>query len=274
MLSRTRTGAVAGLIAAVAMTATPSAAAELPAAPVSAQFGSFHEGFEQSRYDSDTEIAQRHRRWGRWSRRGRHHRHNRIDGGDVLAGVLILGGIAAIASAANNNDQRERVYRRDRNYDRDYDRDYDRNYDRRETRAGTGNSGLDNAAEQCVSRIERDVRVDTVDGVNRTAQGWTVTGSLYNGEAFVCQIDENGSISSIDYGGLRGSSLRGSSYEQGDAVRARGDDRQWSDANYADARRAIGTPDYSPDAEPLPAYPGGPLPGDEDARRIDGDLGG
>ncbi len=51
-------------------------------------------------------------RWGGWG--GRHH-HDGIDAGDVIAGVLILGGIAAIASAASNSNkakqQREREYR-------------------------------------------------------------------------------------------------------------------------------------------------------------------
>lgn len=38
-------------------------------------------------------------------RLGRHH-HDRVDAGDVLAGILIIGGIAAIASAASNNKQK------------------------------------------------------------------------------------------------------------------------------------------------------------------------
>ena len=43
-----------------------------------------------------------------WGGGGRHwHRDRGIDGGDVLAGLLIFGGIAAIASAASkSNDSR------------------------------------------------------------------------------------------------------------------------------------------------------------------------
>lgn len=41
-----------------------------------------------------------------------------IDAGDVAAGVLILGGIAAIAAATSNNDNR--YERRNARYDRDY----------------------------------------------------------------------------------------------------------------------------------------------------------
>ena len=39
--------------------------------------------------------------WGRGGWGGRHHHDDGIDGGDVFAGLLILGGIAAIASAAS-----------------------------------------------------------------------------------------------------------------------------------------------------------------------------
>ncbi|MFL0356240.1 hypothetical protein ACI5KX_07135 [Erythrobacter sp. GH1-10] len=261
MLSKTRLGALSGLAAALSMTATPAAAADLPSAPESS---SIYAQFDQSRYDGDTDIAERHRRWGR---HGWYRHRNRVDAGDVLAGVLIIGGIAAIASAASNNDRRDR--------ERDYRRvrDYDRDYDRRTTRRSTSGSGLDNAVDQCVSRIERDVRVDSVDNVSRTGDGWFVTGSLFNGTGFTCEIDNNGRISDIDYGGFQGSS-----YEPGAVNRAQGNDTQWSDARYAAARQSVGqsvgSQSPSPSAEQLPAYPGGPLPGEEYPGDIDGDLGG
>ena len=45
------------------------------------------------------------RDWG-W---GGHHRHrDRVDAGDIIAGVLILGGIAAIASAASRYSRSRR----------------------------------------------------------------------------------------------------------------------------------------------------------------------
>ena len=67
--------------------------------------------------ESDT-IAE-HRR----HRRHRHYRHRRggVDAGDVIAGVLILGGIAAIADAASKNNRRER---RDERYDPRYEPRY------------------------------------------------------------------------------------------------------------------------------------------------------
>lgn len=258
MLSTSRTGALAGLIAAVSMTATPVAAAESQAIPtVAPTFADL----DYTSYDSEAETVQNHR-WYRY----RGHRRG-VDAGDVLAGVLIIGGIAAIANAAEKNNRRDREYRRDRDYDRDYER---RDYDRR----SDAGSGLDNAVDMCVRRIERDVRVDTVDGVDRTGEGWQVNGTLYNGDGFTCRIDNNGRISDVDYGGYRGSSYDGDEGAMQD-VRSTGDDGQWSDARYTEARRALGP--QSPDnaqAEQLPAYPGGPLPGEEYPGDVDGDLDG
>ena len=47
-----------------------------------------------------TPVLARDWGWGGGGGYGRHHRHHdRVDAGDIFAGVLILGGIAAIASA-------------------------------------------------------------------------------------------------------------------------------------------------------------------------------
>ena len=269
MLSKSRTGAMAGLIAAVSMTATPAAAAQTGAAPSQIGGSAIYAGFDHGTYDSDTDVAHSHR----WYRYGR-HRH-RVDAGDVLAGVLIIGGIAAIANAASKNDRRYRDndYRRDRDYDRDYDRrDNDRrDYDRR----SDAGSGLDNAVNMCVQRIERDVRVDTVDGVDRDGEGWRVNGTLFNGDNFNCRIDNNGRISDVDYGGSRGDTDDGDEGGGGyEPASTTGDDGQWNDARYIEARRSIGP--QSPDtatSEQLPAYPGGPLPTEEYPEDADGNLG-
>lgn len=259
----TRLGAFAGMLAAISMTASPAAAAELTASPVSG--GSAYSNFDHSAYDGDYESAERHR----WRRHGwyDYHRHRRVDAGDVIAGVLILGGIAAIANAAS----RDRDYRyRDRDYRyrdyRDY-RDRDDRYrdyrdDYRRDQRPARDSGLDSAVDQCVDRIERDRRVETVDGVNRTSDGWVVVGDLASGVAFTCRIGNDGRIADIDYDGASGANYSPASQNQ------------WSDERYREARRAAGV--QSPDAEsdPRPAYPGGPLPGEEYAEEVDGDIGG
>ena len=88
-----------------------------------------------------------------------------IDAGDVVAGALIIGGIAAIASAAS----KER---------------YGDGYRYRESRYGHGNSRA--AVERCVRAVERDARragyrfaeVTQIRDVDRERRGWEVTGRL------------------------------------------------------------------------------------------------
>src|SRR5262245_40287131 len=56
--------------------------------------------------------------------RGWHRHGDGIDGGDVVAGLLIFGGIAAIAAAASSKSNKDRQARQDDRY-RDYpDSDY------------------------------------------------------------------------------------------------------------------------------------------------------
>lgn len=255
MAHHTRIGAIAAALATASLTITPAYAA--PLAPHTGSVSPYAGDFSAAQYEADN--TQYHRRY-------RGYRRNRIDGGDVLAGVLILGGIAAIASAASNsNERREREERRREYEQRRYD---DRRYDdnRRSNPRSSDGSGIDNAVSICLAEIEQDVRVDSVDGATRNASGWMVSGTLFNGSGFTCQIDNNGRISNVDFGGFSGAS-----YSEGEEAPG-----QWSEARYADARAAMGRqePDMAriettdpsavdDDLGPQPAYPGGPLPGEE-----------
>ena len=253
MAQTTRFAAISGMAAALSMAATPVAAADLPIAAPKAPVATY------GVFDKDAVNAERHRRY-------RHYRHrHRVDAGDVIAGVLIIGGIAAIASAASKNSRNERYRDRDYRYrDRDYrNRDY-RYQERRGDSRYSGGRGIDNAVERCISRIERDVRVDSVDSVDRTGEGWRVAGSLYNGDRFTCRIGSDGRVEDIDYGGLAASQPV--------------EDNQWSDDRYRAAWNDLDSGKLSApqQAQPVqaqgtqaqPAYPGGPLPGEE----VDGDL--
>lgn len=88
-----------------------------------------------------------------------------ISTGDVIVGALIIGGIAAIASAGS----KER---------------YHDGYRYRENRYGHGNSRA--AIERCVAAVERDARragyrsaqVTSIRDVDRERRGWEVTGRL------------------------------------------------------------------------------------------------
>ena len=179
----------------------PAAAVELPR--VSDHAASAYEG----------EVAQNHR-WGRGWRR------DRVDAGDVLAGVLILGSVAAIASAASkDNDREERVppppYRDD-------------SYGYQSNNYESDGRGLDRAVDMCVGEVERGQdRVETVDGANRTGEGWTVSGALEGGAGFTCRIDNMGRIRAIDIGGER-------------AAFEPADNNQYADDVYAHAREAQG----------------------------------
>lgn len=165
----------------------------------------------------------------------RHYDRDRggVSVGDVIAGALIIGGIAAVASAASRND-------------RGYYRDDDYRYDR----AGYGNGynygyrgNPRQAVEQCVYAAERyasqrygradvtDIRqvrdtrygyevrgriaVDTRRGDWRQGdgyygsgwggdyRGWNQSMRGYDSGSFKCQV-ERGRVVDIDMNGVRG----------------------------------------------------------------------
>lgn len=223
------------LMAAASLVATPAQAAELRAPTM-------HLPIEAApAWDPGDDQAANHRHY-----RYR-HRRDRVDAGDVIAGVLILGGIAAIASAAKNSQSRYR----DRDWRYPDPRRGDWRYGAEDAR------GIDRAVSMCVDAIERDARVETVDNVSRSARGWEVTGSLYNGQGFACSIGEDGRIEAVDYGTdrlpYRGSGAdTGATYADDEVA----EDRQYDDDYYAAARARS-------DTAARPAYPGGPLPGED-----------
>ena len=215
------------VLAALSLTAVPAAAAELPTArhaPIAAtgHYGPYYGGG-----------------WG-----GR-YRHRRGSGaGDVLAGVLILGTIAAVASAASKSAQQRRGYPDRTPYP-----------DRRGDYRPQGPQGLEGAADLCMREVERNARAREVTRVERSASGWLVTGAMADGAAFSCSIGADGRIDRVDVGG------RAQGYD--------GADRQYDDERYRSARGDVDATidsgaDVQLDTGPQPAYPGGPLPGEED----------
>jgi hypothetical protein len=104
---------------------------------------------------------------GGWGDRGRGH--DGIDAGDVIAGALVIGGIAAIASASSDN----RGYRGGRygHYDDDY---------------GYRNNGYGSrtAVDQCVRAAQRQAgrygwaRVTDVTSIDRVRGGYEVRGRI------------------------------------------------------------------------------------------------
>ena len=141
--------------------------------------------------------------WGRYR-----HRHHDIDAGDVFAGLLVIGGIAAIAAAASNkNKDRERDYRYPEPDYREPSGRYGGYPEPRERRdsyggAGASSSEIGEAVDRCVAEAERgDKRVDGVDSVWRDGEGWRVDGRMDDGRDFSCSLDRDGRIRKLTVGG-------------------------------------------------------------------------
>lgn len=153
-------------------------------------------------------------------------RNDGISAGEIIAGAVILGGIAAIASSAS----------KDRGYDRRYNDDY--RYDQRNYRGGYNNNyGRGNpraAVEQCVRVAElnaqragyRFANVTDIRDVDDKRNGWRVKGRIdvqgqrgYSNRydrydrydrgrradsgSFTCDISR-GRVVGLDYNGVRG----------------------------------------------------------------------
>jgi len=107
-------------------------------------------------------------------------RDDGIGAGEIIAGALVIGGIAAIASAASN----------DRGYDRGYDRyGYDDAYARygyRDRNDYNRRGNPRSAVEMCVRAAERDAsrysygraKVTDIRDIDRKNGGYTVKGRI------------------------------------------------------------------------------------------------
>ena len=126
----------------------------------------------------------------------RHYdRDNGIDAGDIIAGVAIIGGIAAIASAIGDND----------------DDRYDRRYGTYGSGYGYGEGQAVNACRYEAARYGRgEVRITDVD--RRGSRSYRVRGVIdnyggynrgydrygYDRIGFECDARENGRITDFD----------------------------------------------------------------------------
>ena len=216
-----RLSATAAFAAAVSLVATPVAALDLPrSGPTEVRVG----------YDADAESVAHGRRWG--------HR-DRVDAGDIIAGVLILGGIAAVASAASRS--REPVDPYPSRYPYPEDPRY------RESQRGWESSGLEGAVDMCVAEVERErARVVSVDSASRGVGGWFVSGEVEGDALFTCRIDNDGRIQDVEIGSDRVSysaqEADGAGYGDpyGDDFAADAVDAQYEDEVYLRARADLG----------------------------------
>lgn len=135
--------------------------------------------------------------WNGWGH-NRHRRHrDRIDGGDVLLGIGLLVGIAAIADAASKSDRKDRAPQRypdnypsnDDGYDRGYDGGYDNAGPADDYRSDSaGRNDVSSAVQTCSSAAEQRAndRVSGIGSVDRDGNGWRVEGDLSGGKRFTC----------------------------------------------------------------------------------------
>jgi hypothetical protein len=141
------------------------------------------------------EARHRHGGWG-------HRHHDRIDAGDVIGGLLIIGTIAAIASAASK-DRRDRDERYDPPY-REQDRRAVPNYDpgddddAPQTVAYGRGEAEARAADACSWAVEGemggDARVDDISETRADGDSWHVAGTASDGggdvRRFECSFRE------------------------------------------------------------------------------------
>jgi hypothetical protein len=185
-LTKSKLAAATALAAAFSMVATPAYAAELPR--VSGQVQT---------WDPDALNAEG---------RGRHGGHHDdwddddwdVDGDDILAGVLILGGIAAISAIAGGGRNREESYPEPAPYPEDID------YQPPARDESYRSGGMGQAVDVCVAEVEAGRGpVGSVDRASRAGEGWYVAGALDEGTPFQCWIDGSGRVTDIEAGDYR-----------------------------------------------------------------------
>ena len=144
-----------------------------------------------------------------------------IDAGDIIAGALVIGGIAAVASSIGNNRGYDRTYGGP--YYGDYNNRYNNGYGYDYNRYGNSRQ----AVQQCVNAAQRSAygaRVTDIRSIDRKRDGYRVKGTVvvnergsgwgrdynyrysgrnYDQGKFTCDV-RYGRVVDLDYSGLRG----------------------------------------------------------------------
>jgi len=131
-----------------------------------------------------------------------------IDGGDILAGALIIGGIAAVAAAASDSND-DRYGRNDR---------YDNRRNSGQVSQREAVNMCASAAEQTAARYNYGSRAEVYDirDVDREKRGFEVKGRIavqergrnyrsnqWDEGKFTCDV-RGGRVVDIDFSGIRG----------------------------------------------------------------------
>ena len=150
------------------------------------------------------EVVRDHGSRGGWGGGWHGHDDDGFSAGDVIAGLLVIGGIAAIASAANKSDRQTppREYPDHRDGAPQYTEGRGSVGPGAEATGVGGPGSIDAAVDTCVDEVERAQEpVDTVDSANNAGDGWHVEGHLRSGQPFACRVTRDGQIRSLTVDG-------------------------------------------------------------------------
>lgn len=191
-LLASRSARLAAILASVSLVSTPALAASLPAPSAPQAVAAPVAGW------SPSADVMHDRGWGR-------HRHDDdgIDGGDILAGILLIGGIAAIASAVSNSSKRKQAVQPQ--YDTPQPAPQQQAPAYREPSPkqtwdeSAKMSRLDDAADACVDAVSHHAEVDHVYTVDPSGSGYRVAGDFTSGESFSCAVNGD-RVENVHYG--------------------------------------------------------------------------
>ncbi|HUD28526.1 MAG TPA: hypothetical protein VMQ93_06615 [Novosphingobium sp.] len=150
-------------------------------------------------------------RYGDWNRHHRHRGGDGIDAGSLLAGLLVGGAAVAIATSAGKKSSDGRG---DDRGDEPAPYRYpggpvagDQGYgdapvadDRplHDVPGDVGQGSFGAAVDACSAELERgSQRIDSVDGVRRMGERYSVEGRLQDGRPYACSVDDTGHIRSV-----------------------------------------------------------------------------
>ncbi len=127
-------------------------------------------------------------------RHWKRHRHDDgIDGGDLLVGLLVLGGVAAAAGAFDKPDDEQRERVRNDYPEASYDyRGDGRGDDDWLGQQPSSSRAMDRAVEACSAEAGREGPIDEIYDVDRVGGEWRVRGDFRDGGEFTCNVDEDG----------------------------------------------------------------------------------
>lgn len=164
--------------------------------------------------------------WGGWHPYREHHDRG-PDAGSVIAGLLVIGAIAAVATSVANRDRQARAQASPPPYPPDASQpqwkepswqDRDPRWDAVPPPPSAGAYGwtpgahdraLDQAVEACADRARSRGGLDQIWDAARQGDGYRVRGNLGTGNSFVCNVDGSGRVTDLSVLARDGGSTSG-----------------------------------------------------------------